>query len=153
MSNENAFTLSSFLVLSWAYFNNLFKYIKSKYKNNIKKIDFYKTISLKSNPFKDYEYLAKSINTNKSFLSENNLNIIFYTIKLCIYVLIVLFFNNFGGKLDNPSELDWIFLFIPIYIISIPLILFAILHSYSNFKKSFYVNIITTVFTIGIIIF
>jgi hypothetical protein len=151
MSNENAFTLSSLLVLSWAYFNNLFEYIKNKTKSVNKKIDFYKSISIKSNLYNDYEKLSKSIKDKKSFLTDSNLNIIFYIIKLFIYTLIVLFFNNFGGKLDNSSELDWVLLFIPVYMISIPLIIFAILHSYTNIKKSYYVNIITTIFSIGIV--
>lgn len=39
-----------------------------------------------------------------------------------------MYFSGFGGKLDNTHNISWVVLFIPIYIIEFPLLIYSFIH-------------------------
>jgi hypothetical protein len=154
INNQTIFTLSSFFILAWAYVHNLYDYIERKKYNNINKLEKYKYYSnLNENMREEYNKLASIVNKDhRSFFSEKTLSILFYSIKLIIYYLILIFFSNIGKKMDNSITTSWVRLFIPSYILALPIIVFGLIHCYANINKSLFINIVTTFCSIGIIL-
>ena len=73
--------------------------------------------------------ITKTIEKYKSTLSETALNFLFFLGKLLIGFLFIVYFSEIGGKIDDPvNGNSWITLFIPFYIMFVPLIGYTILH-------------------------
>ena len=82
-----------------------------------------------------------------SIIGENYLNISFLVVKSFMGILFIIYFTRIGEKLDDKtSSTTWVILFIPCYILFLPVILFCIFHClslYSNFKNKIWIPIIT----------
>lgn len=124
------FLISSGLFYGSLFITNMVKCIKRKCKKSkeyeCNNIQYYK---------KKYPYHPKVIeisNTMKKYssvLGENALNILFFVGKLIIGFLFIVYFSEIGGKIDDPPNGNsWITLFIPFYIMFIPIIGYTILH-------------------------
>ena len=86
-------------------------------------------------------------NKMKSKLGECFMNISFLFAKCFMEILFIIYFIRIGEKLDNKmNSTTWVILFIPIYIIFFPLLLFCIFHYlslYATFKEKIWLPIIT----------
>ena len=82
-----------------------------------------------------------------SIIGEKYLNISFLVLKSFMGILFIIYFTRIGEKLDDKtSSTTWVILFIPCYILFLPVILFCIFHClslYSNFKNKIWIPIIT----------
>ena len=98
------------------------------------------------------------INVNDNVIYERNrkmttiigefyLNIAFLILKTFLGILFIIYFTKVGEKLDDKtSATSWVILFIPCYILFLPVLLFCIFHClalYSQFKKKIWIPIVT----------
>ena len=85
----------------------------------------------------------------KSKLNGTFLNISFVFIKIILEILFIIYLTRIGEKFDDPnSSCSWSILFIPVYLCSLPVILFCILHClslYSIFKEKIWLAILTVI--------
>lgn len=120
------------------------KKIKKKCKKNKKKLNYY----IKKYPLNDKlsEIKIKS-EKYRSLYSNTCMNITFIINKFFFGFLFIIFFKQIGEKLDDPKNgSSWLILFIPCYILFIPVICFAILHTislYPIFKAKIWLIILT----------
>ena len=129
------------------FFHYLYTFIKIKIKScekGKKNLSYY----LEKYPLvESVKEIKKTQEKYKSNCSDNTLNIAFLLGRIFLGVLFILYFEQIGEKLDNPKNGgSWITLFIPIYILLIPVIGFMILHIvslYTIFKKKYWLVIIT----------
>lgn len=56
------------------------------------------------------------------------LNLLFFISMGGLYFLFVWYFKTVGSKLDNTNSISWIKLFIPVYIIELPILAFVVVH-------------------------
>jgi hypothetical protein len=71
----------------------------------------------------------------KSKLSGMFLNISFVFVKIVLEILFIIYLTRIGEKFDDPnSSCSWSILFIPVYLCSLPIILFCILHCLSLYR-------------------
>jgi hypothetical protein len=82
-----------------------------------------------------------------SLIGEHYLNIAFLIMKSFMGILFILYFTRIGEKLDDKtSSTTWVTLFIPCYILFLPVLLFCFFHClalYSIFKNKIWIPIIT----------
>ena len=98
--------------------NNNLKYYNEQYPLNTKILD-----------------ISKYSRQNKSFISEIFMIITSFLIKGFLYILCILYFSQIGDKLDDPiNGCSWVILFIPIFILFVPIIVYSILHCISLSK-------------------
>ena len=72
---------------------------------------------------------------NKTYISEIFMNIAFFIVKGFLFFLFIIYFSQIGDKLDDPIKgSSWIYLFIPMFICFIPLIVYSIIHCISLYK-------------------
>ena len=112
-------------------------------KNNIKY--FLKKYPLNENIIEIQNYSKN----NKTYISEIFMNITFFIVKGFLLFLFIIYFSQIGEKLDDPIKgCSWIYLFIPMFICFIPLLLYSILHCislYKIFKGKIWIIIITII--------
>ena len=124
------FLTASSLFYGSLFVTNMIKILRKKCKKSkqyeCNNIDYFKK-KYPLNP-KVIE-IAKTIEKYKSTLSETALNFLFFIGKLLIGFLFIVYFSEIGGKIDDPvNGNSWITLFIPFYIMFVPLIGYTILH-------------------------
>ena len=85
----------------------------------------------------------------KSKLSGTFLNICFLFVKIILEILFIIYLTRIGEKFDDPnSSCSWSILFIPVYLCSLPVFLFCILHClslYRIFKGKVWLPILTVI--------
>ena len=132
-SYQYAFTFVMSIIFIIYFFKQFYFFIKEKYNNRITKNCLYKKIYNNGNSLyyqnKIQNYKSKSY---KSYCGEVTMTISLYTTKILIFIIIGLYFNALGEKLDDlDSKTPFRFIFIPFYIITIIVIIWGILYIYS----------------------
>ena len=56
------------------------------------------------------------------------LNILFFLSTAGLYFLFVWYFKTLGSKIDSNNTISWVNLFIPVYIIELPVLIFCVVH-------------------------
>ena len=144
------FSICSLIIFGIIFFSSLIQLIIIKLKsycqmkkNNLKY--FLEKYPLKEKIIGIKNYTKK----NKTCISEIFMNITFFIVKGFLFFLFIIYFSQIGDKLDDPiNGSSWIYLFIPMYICFIPLLLYSILHCislYKIFKGKIWIIIITII--------
>ena len=130
------FIICSSIIFGIIFFSSLIKLIIIKLKsyfqmkkNNIKY--FLKKYPLNENIIEIQNYSKN----NKTCVSEIFMNVAFFIVKGFLLFLFIIYFSQIGEKLDDPIKgCSWIYLFIPMFICFIPLIVYSIIHCISLYK-------------------
>jgi hypothetical protein len=142
------FSISASLFYAVTIFNSLYILIKKKLKKRCerrkKKLNYYIEKYPLENKLKE---IKKRSEKYRSFYSSNCMNVTYIINKIFFGFLFIIFFKQIGEKLDDSKNgSSWLILFIPCYILFIPIICFAILHTislYPIFKRKICLIILT----------
>ena len=145
---EIMFSISSSLFYGVTICHSIYILIKTKIKKRCKrktkKLNYY---IQKYPSFDKLKEIKIKSEKNRSLYSNLCMTITFFMNKLFFGFLFIIFFKQIGEKLDDPKNgSSWLILFIPCYILFIPVICFAILHTislYPIFKAKIWLIILT----------
>jgi len=130
---------SSLFVFLYEYIYSFVFFLKLKITNKVNSLENYRLIVKKIPEFsKKLMEISKYIYHNRFEFNtgEYCLNFIYFIIKFLFYFFWVYYSKLIGAKLDKTVEVTWGILFIPIYIISIPILIYLILYYLSNRNKN-----------------
>lgn len=140
------FLVASSLFYIITFFSELVKFIKIKWKSKHNRLKYYKINYSSHSKLNEIEAV---IEKTKTYLSEVVLDVLFFLGKLIIGFLFIVYFSQIGSKIDDKANgTSWIILFIPFYILYLPVICYVILHCCSlavAFKNDLWKIIITIV--------
>lgn len=144
------FFAASSLFYIVTFCSELGKFIKIKWKTRHDRLSYYKKNYPNHPKLND---IVKTLENNKTILSEPVLNFFFFLGKMIVGFLFIVYFSQIGAKLNNNANgSSWVVLFIPFYILYIPLIGYTFLHCCSlasAFKKDLWKVIVTIIPFIG----
>jgi hypothetical protein len=137
--NEFVLMCSSLFVFLYEYIYSFFFFLKLKITKNQNHLKNYKFIVDKNPEFSEKFKEISIYASHKKFefkTGEYCLNFIYFLLKFFFYFFWVYYFKIIGAKLDRSVEVTWGILFIPMYIISIPIMIYLILYYLSNRNKN-----------------
>ena len=145
---KNIFSIFSIIIFVIKFLKDLIQLIIIKYKsykqmkNN--NLIYYENKYSVNNKIKE---ISNTIKKNSSIISEIFMNISSFIIKIFIELLCLIYVSQIGDKLDDPIKgTSWLYLFIPIFILFIPILVCLILHCislYTILKSKIWIGIIT----------
>lgn len=143
---SRVFLIASALFYIATFVSELVKFIYIKARSGKRKFAYYK----RKYPLNQkISMIEENLKKHGSFFSEKALNLFYFLSKLAFGFLFVIYFTQIGCKIDESDDsASWVTLFIPVYLLYVPMIGFSILHfcSLGPIFKNDYWKVILTLF-------